>query len=301
MFAAIRRTSLADIHRFLAGTSTMHSTSHRLLAFPFLLALLLLPGCVFWDIRDGVRDANSRLDTVDASLKQTNSELKSVQSALSRLDTTNAELVKVQDELGQLDATNASLTNVQDRLQTLRAINDSLAKMDVHLSSLRKTIGRIDGMIPFLDLGSEEPVTEAPAPSPAPAEQAPAANAGTAAAPPGDAKPPSTDAAAPAPKDALIGAWIRQYPDRTIALVFVDATRYLKQRTTAAGTQTQETGTWKREGKVITLTGDPEPIKLADGSPGTRQPVERLEIVSQTTRSFSVTSNESALQIFAKP
>ncbi|MCC6229550.1 MAG: hypothetical protein IT432_10020 [Phycisphaerales bacterium] len=277
----------------------MHHASHRLGLGPLLLAMLLLPGCVFWDIRDGVRDANSRLDTVDASLKQTNSELKSVQSALTRLDTTNAELVKVQDELGQLDATNASLTNVQDRLQTLRAINDSLAKMDVHLSSLRKTIGRIDGMIPFLDLGSEESVAEASAPNPAPAE--PANDTSATAAQPGDATQSPTDAAAPAPKDALIGAWIRQYPDRTVALVFVDATRYLMQRTSATGARTQETGTWKREGKVITLTGNPEPIKLADGSPGTRQSVERLEIVSQTTRSFSVTSNEGGLQIFAKP
>lgn len=292
MLADITNALPADDSQSHTGTLTMQPRSRRLLTLPLPLVLLLTPGCVFWDIRDGVRDANTRLDTVDASLKQTNNELKSVQSSLTRLDTTNAELLKVQDELGQLDTTNASLTGVQDRLQTLRSIEDSLAKMDVHLSSLRKTIGRIDGMIPFLDLGSEEP---------APAEPAPAADASAPAAPASDAKPSPTDAAAPAPKDALIGAWIRQYPDRTIAIVFVDSTRYLMQRTTAAGTRTQETGAWKREGKVITLTGDPEPIKLADGAPGTRQSVERLEIVSQTTRSFSVTSNENALQIFAKP
>lgn len=270
----------------------MTRSTRLLLAIPLLCHWLALPGCVFWDIRDGVRDANSRLDTVDSSLQKVNSELKSVQTALTRLDTTNAELVKVQDELGQLDTTNASLTGVQDRLQTLRSIEDSLTKMDVHLSSLRHTIGRIDGMIPFLDLGSEEP---------APPDPALAADESAPAAPASDAKPSPTAAAAPAPKDALIGAWIRQYPDRTIAIVFVDSTRYLMQRTTAAGTRTQESGTWKREGKVITLTGDTEPIKLADGTQGTRQSVERLEIVSQTTRSFSVTSKESGLQIFAKP
>ena len=103
------------------------------------------------------------------------------------------------------------------------------------------------------------------------------------------------------------GTLVRRWDDPTPPVVLnppawlvLDVIRH-RGPTTAAGTQTQETGTWKREGKVITLTGDPEPIKLADGSPGTRQPVERLEIVSQTTRSFSVTSNENALQIFAKP
>lgn len=272
----------------------MRTLTARSSVMTLSLSMLAVPGCVFWDIRDGVRDANARLDTVDASLQQTNSELRSVQSALTRLDTTNAELVKVQDELGELDATNASLTTVQERLQSLRSIHESLTKMDVHLSSLRKTIGRIDSMIPFLDLGGDEPVSP-----PDPAGQ-PAGDPGERAANPTDGSPDNAEPAR-APRDALVGAWVRQYPGRSIALVILDSGRYFMQRTADNGARTQGVGEWKREGRVITLTGDPETITRPDGTRETRRSIEHLEIVFQTSRSFSVTSPENGLQVFSKP
>jgi septal ring factor EnvC (AmiA/AmiB activator) len=277
-----------------------------------LIATLPLSGCVFWQIRDGVRDTNGRLDTVDQSLgntnsrlDQVNSELKALQGDLKRLDTTNAELLNVQGDLGRLDTTNASLTNVQARLETLQSINQSLGKMDVHLSSLRKTIGRIDGMIPFLDLGTDEPVAD-PAPAAEPSADAAVAVAPTdAAAPapaPADGSAPAPAASKPAgPKDALLGPWIRQFPDRTVALVFQDAGRYLMQTSPPGQPRTSESGTWKREGKAITLTSDPVQVKLPDGKTEPRTTTRKLDILTQTTKSLTLNGPEDGLLVFTKP
>jgi hypothetical protein len=287
---------------------------------PLLLALALiatlpLSGCVFWQIRDGVRDTNGRLDTVDQSLgntnarlDQVNSELKALQGDLKRLDTTNAELLNVQGDLGRLDATNASLSNVQARLDTLQSINQSLGKMDVHLSSLRKTIGRIDGMIPFLDLGTDEPVADPAPTAEAPADAAVAvAPADAAAAVPADGSAPAATPTSPAaskpagPKDALLGPWIRQFPDRTVALVFQDAGRYLMQTSPPGQPRTSESGTWKREGKAITLTSDPVQVKLPDGKTEPRTTTRKLDILTQTTKSLTLNGPEDGLLVFTKP
>lgn len=275
----------------------------------------LLPGCVFWEIRDGVRDTNSRLDSVDASLgrtnerlEQVNSELRTLQSDLNRLDTTNAELVNVQDDLGRLDKTNQFLTNVQARLDTLNSINQSLHKMDVHLASLRKTIGRIDGMIPFMDLGSDEPVPEsvlvddaprdagAVTPEGAGAQDAPAAEGAPAAA----TETATATAKPPVARDAVAGSWIRQFPDRSLAIVFQPDGRYVLQLMTAAG-KTLEVGAWTRESKKLTLSSDPADVTLPDGKTEQRSTTRTFDIVAQTTRSLTLSSDEQGLEMFSRP
>src|SRR5262245_13841783 len=95
--------------------------------FMLLLAVLLMPGCVAWEIRDEMRNANTKLTDVHSSLGATN----------DRLD-------KVDNGLGRIDATNTSLDTLHQQLALLTSIKESLARLDTHLASLRKTIGRID-------------------------------------------------------------------------------------------------------------------------------------------------------------
>lgn len=277
-----------------------------------LLSALLLPGCVFWDIRDGVRDANAQLVTVDASLGQVNAELQKVQSALTRLDTTNDDLKNVQSDLGRLDTTNASLTDVQGQLSTLRGIDQSLTKMDAHLSSLRKTIGRIDGMIPFLDIGdagdaslAATPSPEASQPSDTPADQNADQKAGDKpAGDTADAKSPTdtpADARSRGPRDALLGAWLRQYPDLHVAIVLLDGNRYIMQRVSGERVRETESGTWKREGATLTLVSEPMPLRASDGTSVMKSYSHQFQIVAQTARSLSLTSDQGGLEVFSKP
>lgn len=311
--------------RFFAGENLRRSRYPPDMKCASLLLLVasatLLPGCVFWEIRDGVRATNGRLDTVDASLGRTNerldqvnTELRTLQNDLNRLDTTNEELVNVQDDLGRLDKTNQFLTNVQARLDTLNSINQSLHKMDVHLASLRKTIGRIDGMIPFMDLGTDEPVPESVLVDDAPRDAGAvtpdaAGNSDAAAAEsaPAGASEPAAAAATetatakpPVARDAVVGSWIRQFPDRSMAIVFQPDGRYVLQLMTPAG-RVAEVGAWVREAKKITLNSDPADVTLPDGKTEQRTTTRAFEIVAQTTRSLTVSGSEQGLEIFSKP
>lgn len=253
---------------------------------------LLLGGCVFWDIRDEVRNTNSRLDGVEGKLTSTN----------EALDTTNEKLVGVTDQLKQvdhsldrLDLTNSSLSGVQERLMLLRSLDASLAKVDVHLASLRKTIGRIDGMIPFLDLGTaEEPAGAAGEEPEAKAEAKPEGQAVA-------AKDGAGKDTGPARRDALLGVWVSQYPDRSTVIVLMEGGKFLRQRGASGRGPEVETGTWTREGKTIELTGEPKQGVSADGKATTVTARAKWDIVSQSVKSMAVRGAEDGIIVLAKP
>lgn len=291
------------------GGDAVGSGMNRILVSVLVAGLTpVLGGCVFWEIRDGVRDTNARLDTVDASLgntnqrlDSTNAELTQLRAQLAALETTNAELENVQSDLGRLDTTNTSLSAMEARLEQLNAIQRSLASLDVHLASLRKTLGRIDGMIPFLDLGTDSEV------EPAAGDAAPSAE--VAAAP---EVAPAPETARPT-RDASLGVWLRQYPDRRVALVFLEGNRYILQRQ-SDGEARVETGTWARAGKSMTLTPDaPSPAPAAAVSTpaggAATAPVAAppppgpmaFEIASQTTRSLTLRRDGEGLWVFSRP
>jgi hypothetical protein len=299
-----------------------------------LIALGLLAlfsgGCVFWDIRDEVRASNAHIERVqeglsatqgaidqtNASIGQTNAAIDQTNAAIDQthaaIDQANAKLRDVEGGLARLDTTNSSLKEVDERLAILRSIQDSLAHVDVHLASLRKTIGRIDHMIPFLDLGSDEAPAE-----PAPVAAAPAPPEGAAAPEPGEAAAgaPSKDDAA-AKRDAIIGSWVSQYPDRATALVVLEDGHYIWQIAQAGGGWTTESGTWKRDGKQLRLTGDPSGPD-SSGGPGRAAPAaaprgnapapppppaERtFEIISRSARALTLRASDGRLMIFTKP
>jgi len=266
-------------------------------------------GCIFWDIRDEVRNTNSRLGEVEsslagtnASLGQTNDELKVVQSGLERLDRTNELIGGVEQGLHRLDSTNESLVDMHERLALLRSIEQSLMRLDTHLAALRQTIGRIDGMIPFLDLGGDEPIESGGAPVAAGDHDVPidapatSAGAATAAAPAG-ATP------APARRDALLGAWVSRFPNQSLALVLLDEGRFVRHENISPSVPGLPTniiaGTWKRHGAAFELTE--VPASAAAPAQPARPATERFEIIAQTTRALTLRSPDGALLILAKP
>jgi pyruvate/2-oxoglutarate dehydrogenase complex dihydrolipoamide acyltransferase (E2) component len=279
-----------------------HAARARRFFRTLLLAAAALPlsGCVVWDIRDEMRGTNTRLDRVEQGLATTNAELTKVQDGLKRLDTTNTLIDGVEKGLVRIDDTNSSLSGVKEQLGLLRSMDKSMTHLDAHLSSLRTTLGRIDGMIPFLDLGTSDPAADAGANAPTDAN----------AEAPADAKPAASAPAsgqAPARRDGLLGTWISQYPDRTTVLILLDAGRYARQ---AGDRATVETGTWTRDGKRLRLTPDAQvtpstqppatPGSPTQAAPTTPAPAE-FEILGQTARSITVRSAGGGILVFVKP
>jgi uncharacterized protein YoxC len=295
-----------------------------------LVSLASLPGCVFWQIRDGVTASNAKLDEVDAHLQSvntaldaTNVELKSVQSGLERLDRTNKLIADVEVGLGRIDQTNTSLGGVDERLKTLRSIDASLGKLDVHLASVRKTIGAIDSMIPFMDLGSAPVEEPAPAAAPAaavPAEgattegaAAPAAEGAAGAAPTAAAGAAGTGAGAAAPaaaagavpagrRDALLGTYLMQYPGTKSVLVLMEGGRFVSEDSNGGATKLTSAGTWVREGKKLTMQGDAFELKAPDGTKRMQTPAPIVaEIVNQSTRSLTLRVEGQGIVVYSKP
>lgn len=284
-------------------------------------AVLFLPGCIVGEIRDELKNANKQLTDVQttlAKLDNTNEQLASTNAELTR----TAELISnVQQGLGRIDTTNSSLGDVQQRLALLQSINVSLSRLDTHLASLRKTIGRIDSAIPFIDLGSDDSDVAEPAPlaaadpaassdipveaaapaagaAPAPAAETPAV-AATTTEPPADP--------APAAREPMLGAWISRYPDDGVALILLsDNHCILATRTPPANpVAVERTGTWKRDQRHIILTMDAQaaaPAQPATPSvPAVTEPASRtLEIVMSTGRSVTVRL-DGKLMVLVRP
>lgn len=235
-----------------------------------LAAVSFLPGCVVWDIRDEMRRTNAQVGAVQESLTATNQRLDGVDT---RLTGTNE----------RLQGTNTSLTTVEEQLQLLREINSSMGKLDVHLASLRKTIGAINNMMPFLDLG-DAPVEEAGAAEPGaePTQTADPAE-GTAAPQPAETTP--------APKrEVLLGLWVSAYPDSSRALIIMPDGKYLHSKPDSKGKSTQtERGTWKKGEKSLTL--QPDLVKIM---------APPMQLVNATSRSFAVQDGEQ-VWVYTRP
>ncbi len=91
-----------------------------------LSMLMLMPGCVVWDIEEGIATSNQNLEQIEGELSTINANLDTVNARMSSMD---EQLMSLQ---AQIDATNA------------------------HLESLRKTINNIDNTIPFLKLSGDD-------------------------------------------------------------------------------------------------------------------------------------------------
>lgn len=249
-------------------------------AFAYSLGtLLFLPGCVVWDIRNEMRKTNAHVGAVQESLTATNQRLDGVDSQLSA---TNQKLTGVDSQLSgtnerltgtneRLQGTNTSLSGVEEQLALLREINSSMGKLDTHLASLRKSIGAINGMLPFLGLD------DAPAEVSTPSGDQPVAAEGAAASDPGAANN-ATSAPTPTPKrEVLVGVWVSTYPDRSRAIIVMADGKYLWSKPDAKGKSTiVERGAWSKDAGTLRLQ--------ADGAPAAAP----MALMNATSKSFAV-------------
>jgi hypothetical protein len=292
------------------------------------MALCSLPGCVVWEIRDEMRGANAHLTEVKQTLDTVNSSLAAANQALADA---NARLDEVDVGLARIDKTNIEL----ERLAMLSSIDESLGRLDTHLASVRKTIGAIDTMIPFFDLGADEPITEPPAAEGVAvaevevvveATEGGEGRAGGGAVVAAEAGQPGVEGEAgngaggaagaeqrPAQRrDPLPGVWVQRYPDVSVAMVLLSDGRYLRSTSSAASGPVQE-GQWAREGNDIVFTPFVPPAPAATPPPvsrtGTASPATpaapttpwRMSIVSSSLRMLTLRSESGALAIFGRP
>lgn len=165
--------------------------------------------------------ANTRIDATRSEIAIANARLSGVLSDLEATNTklldTNTKLVDVQGGLTRVDTTNTSLGTLDSQLSQMQA---SLTRIDGHLASLRQTLSAVDGMIPFLDLGtgSNEPVLPVPPATTGAEGTASEASAGQGSSQAGgqpatapSERPQATSAAtgtAPAAGPNIAGVWV---------------------------------------------------------------------------------------------
>jgi hypothetical protein len=276
-------------------TVNMSVFTHRAAAFfvCFVGCLALLPGCVVQEIRDEMKATNAQLDTVKSQLDRVDSSLATANAGLA---STNSRLDRVEQGLSRIDNTNSSLATLERDLMRLGSIDTSLTRLDAHLAAVRKTIGSINSMIPFFDIGGGGDV-EPPAP-PQPAAEA--------AAPDAQGADPAPDAT-PARRDGLIGPWIRRFPAGEDAVLLLPENRFIRIRGSeggSAGPLREETGRWSRDATTLTLTPESPAVQPSDQQPAAAASlpqVQTYQILNSSTRSVTLRAASGEVLIFARP
>lgn len=204
--------------------------------------LFILPGCIAWEVRDemrqananlaganwrldeaGVRlnlanknldDANRRLDTATERINQTQASIDGVHRVLLA---TNQRLLEAEAELTKtgpmMDTTNQRLED----LMILRKVQASLQQIEATLGPLSKSMSSMGGLVSMLGLGGEvEPAPPLPPVATAPDAGAGAGAGGGAGDGAGAAAPAATDVASAPPAlrtlSLLTGTWIMAFP-----------------------------------------------------------------------------------------
>lgn len=281
-------------------------------------AILIMPGCVVWEVRDELRGVNGQLNEVNVRLDRVDTALGTTNAGVANA---NERLVSVDAGLERVDETNAQLNTLQDQLRLLGAIEQSLHRLDQHLWAVRKTVSSIDSMIPGVDLGlSDDPTPEAmvaleqrgdapaapePPPGSAPGEPGtPPAEQGQDASPPPPGAPTEPAPAASARRDPLIGPWVRRYPAQPGAVVFLDGGGFTAD---GAGFETLREARWRRDRGALVITPSSPPPSTpsqpppAGGGPAAQPGPVEWSIVSLSARSLVVRSGSGELHVYGRP
>jgi len=351
-----------DYNRDMYSLSPSPLSAIRVAVVSLMLATLccVQSGCAIWDIRDEMRSVSasmgdvktqlatvqtqldtvrSTLDTANAGLADVNAQLVAVNGGLRGVGTSlvkaNTSLDSVEGGLSRIDTTNVALSGLQTQLQILEQINTSMKGLDAHMVSLRKSLGGLNSLIPFIDIGgdalppagvtpsaSASVSNDAAAPAGGPAiGGAETAAASTAVA---SASPASTAPGQGLPPAALYGPWLSQFPDRRTVLVLKFDGSFIRAmlRSTDPNSGSEVTsGTWKRDGSKLTLSWTidvpastsaqaAQPPKPAASPSQTAQPTlpatikeartMDFEIVNQTTRALTLQTG-GQLTVFNRP
>lgn len=283
----------------------------------FAAAAMGMPGCIAWEIRDEIRATNQHLCEVTPALAmtlhsvdQTNREIAKTQVLLAEVQAALASTQKQIDELhaslkttdgtvagvaGTLGNTNPVLTDLSAELERLRMLNDvhtTLQKVETSLGPLSKAMGSLGGAVSFLGLGgdaSRDVLAEEER------MRAAGGGAGSAAAEAGDGVQGGAEKA-----DPLLGTWVMVYPppggdeegaDANPARITIFSAdgRFI----TDAEGEKPSGGTWKREGRALTLTFDA-------AVPGQPPMVETLELLTLNARTLTL-RREDVIRVHARP
>ncbi len=239
------------------------------------LCVVFLPGCVAWEIRDGVREANRQLcdanptlvhavhgmESVNQDIAQTNAQLAQVQVQLAQvggqltdlhalLKQTDEHLVAVGATLGQTQPKMASLDDHLEQMKVINNVHEELKDVNAALGPLGKSLGSLGGAMSFLGMGSSGDLLDN--------EQAPAAGAGEAAdqgaatkadGAGGEKGTAAPDATASMRRELLEGTWVQAYPS------------------SAPGASPGQAGAGEKGGRVLVLMGDGRYLQAEQGKP----------------------------------
>ena len=104
------------------------------------IPMATLPGCIVWDINDGILASNDNLGRIEDELSAIDEHLSVVNENMSTID-------------NQMTSMGSTLTSMDLQLKNLQT---QLAATNKNLESLRKTINNIDNTIPFLKLSGDD-------------------------------------------------------------------------------------------------------------------------------------------------
>lgn len=286
----------------------MHKTLSIVLVC--VAACVLLPGCVVWDIRDNLVKSNQQIGEVKQALDKANAAIDVANDDLAKA---NERLDKVEAGLSRIDTTNKSLDGLDKQLALLGSIDTSLGHLDQHLAAVRKTIGSINSMIPFMDLGGGPEETQpaaapaaAPTPTIAEGEKPEGANAST------DAKAASSaPTGVPAVRrDVLEGAWVERAPlqkDQVARFIVLFADGTYAASAPFASQSASEAGMWSHEGTTLRLTPE-APIltsrrtdeKGNEVETKAPPPAREYAVVYATTRAL-VLKSKDLVSVYGRP
>ena len=130
-----------------------------------------LPGCVIGGVQQS-------LDQTNAALALIQEDLAALRTSTERMSEMDEEVVRIREELSALRATTARIaqldSGIEAGVQQLDSVGSSLTELegqvdsvagslrdlDVHLASLRRTLQKVNKIVPFVDVADDAPIKE---------------------------------------------------------------------------------------------------------------------------------------------
>jgi chromosome segregation ATPase len=101
-----------------------------------------------------LRDSADHIAQMDRDLDLIRQELAALRESTDRVAAIDAE---IESGVETLDSVTTSLAEADEQLGT---VTNSLRDLDVHLASLRRTLQKVNRVVPFVDIVDDAPVKE---------------------------------------------------------------------------------------------------------------------------------------------
>lgn len=134
-----------------------------------LVLTAALPGCVVTEMQQSLDETNASLRLIREDLAglrvsadriaQMDEDIRRMEDEVAALRETTGRIAELDEEIDagvqQLDSVGASLGDLDAQLTTVSA---SLRELDLHLGSLRRTLQKVNRIVPFVDVADDAPV-----------------------------------------------------------------------------------------------------------------------------------------------